>query len=241
MPLAEEDRETTVNGIAVSDGLKALRIPSNVRRSFRVCSILRSRRDLARQEHRLHIKIKMNHRIVRSAKFFFDFTREKTVARSSGTTELPKNSREVESNGHRYRRYVPPPPTSPRPDYSFLRFSIPLVRGPGRVSWATSTTTPNERPQKNSSNLSPSVAYYQSPRQSQIGLPGPWTRRTRPPSSVWLSPPFRSLIPRLLLLSARSSSRLLSSTSFSTSFSVARAEEGATTHAAWDPGNRICK
>lgn len=41
------------------------------------------------------------------------------------------------------------------------------------LSGATSTTTPNERPQKNSSNLSLPVAYYQSPRQSQIGLVEP--------------------------------------------------------------------
>lgn len=51
-----------------------------------------------------------------------------------------------------------------------------LERG---LSGTTSTTTPNKRPQKNSSNLSLPVAYYQSPRQSQIGLVGPvcasWT------------------------------------------------------------------
>lgn len=47
------------------------------------------------------------------------------------------------------------------------------VLGERTLSGTTSTTTPNERPQKNSSNLSLPVAYYQSPRQSQIGSVGP--------------------------------------------------------------------
>jgi len=65
----------------------------------------------------------------------------------------------------------------PGPSSSFLypsRFRSP--RRPERretLSGATSTTTSNGRPQKNSSNLSLPVAYYQSPRQSQIGLLGP--------------------------------------------------------------------
>lgn len=59
---------------------------------------------------------------------------------------------------------------------SFLRLTpgSALPRRPERgLSGTASTTTPNERPQKNSSNLSLPVAYYQSPRQSQIGLAGP--------------------------------------------------------------------
>jgi hypothetical protein len=56
------------------------------------------------------------------------------------------------------------------------RFPLPRRRPGserGLSGGLTPTTTPNERPQKNSSNLSLPVAYYQSPRQSQIGLVGP--------------------------------------------------------------------
>lgn len=71
-----------------------------------------------------------------------------------------------------------------RPGPGLFPRSLPRFRSPrcpGReLSGTTSTTTPNERPQKNSSNLSLPVAYYQSPRQSQIGSVGP-VRRT--PSS----------------------------------------------------------
>lgn len=68
-------------------------------------------------------------------------------------------------------------PVSARSVASLL---VPPYRGVLRgLSGTTSTTTPNERPQKNSSNLSLPVAYYQSPRQSQIGLArpvcAPWT------------------------------------------------------------------
>lgn len=64
-----------------------------------------------------------------------------------------------------------------RPGLSLFPRSLPRFRSPRRpgrgLSGTTSTTTPNERPQKNSSNLSLPVAYYQSPRQSQIGSVGP--------------------------------------------------------------------
>lgn len=88
----------------------------------------------------------------------------------------PNPRRHVKSNIH----LVSIPTGYPRSlYYSFLRSFDSAATGPcngererERVwSRATSTTTPNERPQKNSSNLSPSVAYYQSPRQSQIGWP----------------------------------------------------------------------
>lgn len=98
---------------------------------------------------------------------------------------------------------------------------------PGRVSWATSTTTPNERPQKNSSNLSPSVAYYQSPRQSQIGLLDP------------------SLNPCIFFLFLFLLSFFLCFFFFFFFFlswlTSSSPMEGATTHAASDPRNRICK
>lgn len=64
-----------------------------------------------------------------------------------------------------------------RPGPGLFPRSLPRFRSPRRpgrgLSGTTSTTTPNERPQKKSSNLSLPVAYYQSPRQSQIGSVGP--------------------------------------------------------------------